>query len=80
MNYNDDINLLYENLNEILFIIYFLYKIFFLLLIDSTNINDLINSEKNYESISRITGIHVVFTYDNSYLVYHNDYNCSNFI
>ena len=60
MNYNNDINLSYENLNEILFIIYFLYKIFFSLLIDSTNINDLINSEKNYESISRITGIHEV--------------------
>ena len=63
MNDNNDINLSYENLNEILFIIYFLYKIFFSLLIDSTNINDLINSEKKYESISRITGIHVVSNY-----------------
>ena len=39
MKNNNDINLLYENLSEILFIIYFLYKIVCSLLINSININ-----------------------------------------
>ena len=39
MKNNNDINLLYENLSEILFIIYILYKIVFSLLINSININ-----------------------------------------